>query len=62
MVDAGIFLRDLERLELPIFTVKAHESIVNSIHSSHAAGNQTGRPEIVTGSRDGLPSILNCYD
>eukprot|EP01062_Namystynia_karyoxenos_P062815 TRINITY_DN55679_c0_g1_i1.p1 TRINITY_DN55679_c0_g1~~TRINITY_DN55679_c0_g1_i1.p1 ORF type:complete len:366 (+),score=122.41 TRINITY_DN55679_c0_g1_i1:78-1175(+) len=44
---------DLERTEMPIFGVKAHNTIVNSIDG--ACFN--GPPEVVTGSRDGAVKV-----
>eukprot|EP00667_Euglena_gracilis_P012229 EG_transcript_12545 len=40
---------DLENFEKPVFSVKAHKSIINGIDGALHAGP----PEIVTGSRDG---------
>ena len=49
--------RDIERLESPIYSVKAHDEIINSIDGVGGLGIGEGAPEIVTGSRDGT----NCY-
>ena len=45
--------RDLEKLELPVYSVKAHESIINAIDGVGGLGIGGGAPEILTGSRDG---------
>lgn len=39
--------------EVPVYTVKAHKEIVNSIDGVGGLGIGDGAPEIVTGSRDG---------
>ena len=53
--------RDLEKLESPVFAVKAHQTIINGIDGCGGIG--IGAPEIVTGSRDGmfhgLPIVKN---
>ncbi len=45
--------RDLDRTELPIYSVKGHNEIINSIDGIGGLGIGDGAPEIVTGSRDG---------
>ena len=45
--------RDLERIELPVYSVKAHDLIVNAIDGCGGLGVGGGAPELVTGSRDG---------
>ena len=45
--------RDLDKLELPVYSVKGHESIINTIDGVGGLGIGGGAPEIVTGSRDG---------
>ena len=45
--------RDLERIEAPVYSVKAHESIINAIDGCGGLGIGGGAPELVTGSRDG---------
>ena len=45
--------RNLEKTELPIYSVKAHEEIINAIDGIGGLGIGEGAPEIVTGSRDG---------
>merc|ERR1712093_949676 len=44
---------DLERTEMPVYSVKAHDVIVNSIDGCGGLNIGSGAPEIVTGSRDG---------
>ncbi len=45
---------DLENLPAgPVFSVKAHDSIINCIDGVAGLGVGRGAPEIVTGSRDG---------
>lgn len=48
-----LFYRDLERIEAPVYSVKAHDQIVNAIDGVGGLGIGGGAPEIVTGSRDG---------
>ena len=45
--------RDLERIEAPVYSTQAHDSIVNTIDGIGGLGIGGGAPEIVTGSRDG---------
>ena len=45
--------RNLEKTELPVYSVKAHKEIINCINGVGGAGVGEGAPEIVTGSRDG---------
>ena len=45
---------DLERTEIPVYSVKAHDQIINCIDGAGGVGVNTGPPEIVTGSRDGI--------
>ncbi|RKO94023.1 WD repeat-containing protein 92-like protein [Blyttiomyces helicus] len=48
---------DLERTELPVYSVRAHEQIINCIDGCGGVGVKTGPPEIATGSRDGTVKI-----
>lgn len=48
---------DLERLELPVFSIKAHSDIINCIDGCGGFGSQHGPPEIATGSRDGCVKV-----
>lgn len=45
--------RNLEAADVPVYSVKAHKEIVNSIDGVGGLGIGEGAPEIVTGSRDG---------
>lgn len=45
--------RNLEAPEIPVYSVKAHKEIINSIDGVGGLGIGEGAPEIVTGSRDG---------
>ena len=45
--------RDLERIEVPVYSVKGHSAIINTIDAIGGLGVGGGAPEIVTGSRDG---------
>lgn len=51
-------LRNLEMPEVPVYSVKAHKEILNSIDGVGGLGIGDGAPEIVTGSRDG--KSMNC--
>lgn len=51
--------RNLEAPEFPVYSVKAHKEIVNSIDGVGGLGIGDGAPEIVTGSRDGMCSITS---
>lgn len=44
--------------EVPVYTVKAHKEILNSIDGVGGLAIGDGAPEIVTGSRDG--KSINC--
>lgn len=44
--------------EVPVYTVKAHKEILNSIDGVGGLAVGDGAPEIVTGSRDG--KSINC--
>ncbi|KAJ3130260.1 WD repeat-containing protein 92 [Nowakowskiella sp. JEL0407] len=48
---------DLDRLDTPLYAVKAHEQIVNCIDGCGGIGGNTGPPEIATGSRDGTVKV-----
>lgn len=43
---------------MPVYSVKAHKEIVNSIDGVGGLGIGDGAPEIVTGSRDGKSMTL----
>ena len=49
-----VFLfRNLESLELPVFSAQGHKEIINCIDGIGGLGIGEGAPELVTGSRDG---------
>ncbi|KAJ1546232.1 WD repeat-containing protein 92 [Nowakowskiella sp. JEL0078] len=48
-------LWDLSRLEVPIFSIDAHDQIINCIDG--CGGMNAGPPEIATGSRDGVVKV-----
>jgi hypothetical protein len=52
--DGNLQIWDLERLETPIYTVKAHKQIINCIDGVGGLGIGEGAPEILTTSRDGI--------
>ncbi|MCO5549918.1 hypothetical protein L7F22_003394 [Adiantum nelumboides] len=49
----NLHIWDLEKLSLPVFSAKAHDSIINAIDGCGGLGIGYGAPEIVTGGRDG---------
>ncbi|KAJ8248044.1 hypothetical protein GJAV_G00237580 [Gymnothorax javanicus] len=50
-------VRNLEVPDVPVYSVKAHKDIVNSIDGVGGLGIGVGAPEIVTGSRDGTVKV-----
>ena len=48
---------DLERLDVPSHTFKAHKEIINGIDGCGGLGVGAGAPEILTGSRDGCVKV-----
>lgn len=48
---------DLERADMPVYSVKAHSEIVNCIDGVGGLGIGVGAPEIATGSRDGSVKV-----
>uniref|UniRef100_A0A7M4F228 Dynein axonemal assembly factor 10 n=1 Tax=Crocodylus porosus TaxID=8502 RepID=A0A7M4F228_CROPO len=48
---------NLEAPEIPIYSVKGHKEIINSIDGIGGLGIGEGAPEIVTGSRDGTVKV-----
>jgi WD40 repeat protein len=44
---------DIERLDVPSFSVKGHSSIINAVDGVGGLNVGYGAPELVTGSRDG---------
>lgn len=57
--------RNLEAPEIPVYSVKGHKEIINSIDGVGGLGIGEGAPEIVTGSRDGelvtSPSLFQLF-
>ncbi|EOA97310.1 WD repeat-containing protein 92, partial [Anas platyrhynchos] len=49
--------RNLEAPEIPVYSVKGHKEIINSIDGVGGLGIGEGAPEIVTGSRDGTVKV-----
>jgi len=49
--------RDLDHTELPVYSVQAHDQIINCIDGAGGIGINCGAPEIATGSRDGKFSL-----
>ena len=49
--------RDLEKCDVPVYSVKAHGSIINAIDGIGGLNLGYGAPEIVTGSRDGCVRV-----
>ncbi|KAK9763994.1 WD repeat-containing protein 92 [Basidiobolus ranarum] len=50
-------LWNLERLEMPVYSVQAHKEIINCIDGCGGSIAKNGPPEIATGSRDGSVKI-----
>lgn len=48
-----LLFRNLEAPEIPVYSVKGHKEIINTIDGVGGLGIGEGAPEIVTGSRDG---------
>lgn len=48
---------NLERLEMPVYSVKAHREIINAIDGVGGLGIGEGAPEIVTAGRDGAVKV-----
>ncbi|KAI8812137.1 WD40-repeat-containing domain protein [Cladochytrium replicatum] len=55
--DGRLALWDLDRLELPVYSVKSHDQIINCIDGCGGLGRNIGPPEIATGSRDGSVKV-----
>jgi WD40 repeat protein len=55
--DGRMAIYDVERMESPIYSVKAHDAIINCIDGCGGVGVNVGPPEIVTGSRDGSVKV-----
>uniref|UniRef100_A0AAV1TE93 Uncharacterized protein n=1 Tax=Peronospora matthiolae TaxID=2874970 RepID=A0AAV1TE93_9STRA len=48
---------DLETADVPLYSVQAHESIVNAIDGCGRQSSSCGAPELVTGGRDGFMRV-----
>uniref|UniRef100_A0A8C9RKN9 Dynein axonemal assembly factor 10 n=1 Tax=Scleropages formosus TaxID=113540 RepID=A0A8C9RKN9_SCLFO len=55
--DGNLSVWNLEAPAVPVYSVKAHKEIVNSIDGVGGLGIGDGAPEIVTGSRDGTVKV-----
>jgi WD repeat-containing protein 92 len=55
--DGKLCIYDLERNDLPVYSVQAHSSIVNAIDGMGGVEVGYGAPELVTGSRDGCVRV-----
>jgi len=55
--DGRLSIWDLDRTEMPVYSVKAHDVIVNSIDGCGGLNIGGGAPELVTGSRDGTVRV-----
>ncbi|ELW64093.1 WD repeat-containing protein 92 [Tupaia chinensis] len=51
--DGNLHIWNLEAPEMPVYSVKGHKEIINTIDGIGGLGIGEGAPEIVTGSRDG---------
>ena len=47
------FCRNLEKTDVPLYSVNGHKEIINCIDGVGGLGVGEGAPEIATGSRDG---------
>ena len=52
-----LFVFDLEKMSLPVWHVKAHDTIINAMDGCGGLNVGYGAPEIATGSRDGCVRI-----
>ena len=48
---------NIERIETPIYSVQAHDQLVNCIDGAGGIGSTFGGPEIATASRDGVVKV-----
>jgi WD40 repeat protein len=55
--NGNLCVYDLENTTIPVFSVKAHEQIINCIDGCGGVGVNMGPPEIATASRDGVVKI-----
>ncbi|KAL6068678.1 hypothetical protein STEG23_012518, partial [Scotinomys teguina] len=55
--DGNLHIWNLEAPEMPVYSVKGHKEIINTIDGIGGLGIGEGAPEIVTGSRDGTVKV-----
>ncbi|XP_027790217.1 dynein axonemal assembly factor 10 isoform X2 [Marmota monax] len=55
--DGNLHIWNLEAPEIPVYSVKGHKEIINTIDGIGGLGIGEGAPEIVTGSRDGTVKV-----
>lgn len=53
----NLHIWNLEAPDIPVYSVKAHKEIINTIDGVGGLGIGEGAPEIVTGSRDGTVKV-----
>ncbi|KFM80673.1 WD repeat-containing protein 92, partial [Stegodyphus mimosarum] len=51
--EGNLQIWDIDKSEVPVYSVKAHSQIINAIDGVGGLGIGAGAPEIITGSRDG---------
>jgi len=52
--------RNLEKLDLPVYSVQAHREIINAIDGVAGLSIGDGAPEICTAGRDGILQLYFC--
>lgn len=55
--DGRLQVLDLERPDIPVYSVQAHKAIINCLDAIGGKQIDCGAPEIVTGSRDGSVKV-----
>ena len=50
-------LWDVENMKNPLYSVQAHDDIINVMDGAGGIGVENGQPEIATGSRDGYVKL-----
>ena len=55
--NGNVQIWDLERLDVPTFSAKGHDQIINCIDGCGGLSIGSGAPELVTGSRDGCVRV-----
>eukprot|EP00002_Diphylleia_rotans_P032015 TRINITY_DN6683_c0_g2_i2.p1 TRINITY_DN6683_c0_g2~~TRINITY_DN6683_c0_g2_i2.p1 ORF type:complete len:359 (+),score=65.62 TRINITY_DN6683_c0_g2_i2:73-1149(+) len=56
-LDGRMSVWDLQRPDLPVYTVKGHEGIIHTIDGVAGLGIGKGAPEILTGGQDGCVKV-----